>query len=221
MFRTIAPLRRVVAAALFAGSMGFAATVASAQPATLNFNSLTDPEGLGIRPVANCYTEAGFRVTAVGVACSDELAFAVGSADSPPFFPGSPALFLNDPVATIIEFTRVGGGLFSFTSIGLAPYLGAATTVSITGLRPSAASLFATFMLPAGGPVLTSFMLPTTFAGLSAVRLTAMNEFDEPLVLIDNVTFNATVIPEPATVGLFAIGLLGVGAFARRRRAAS
>ena len=67
---------------------------------------------------------------------------------------------------------------------------------------------------------LTTFT-PTRFVGLSALRVTATNNYNEPYVLIDNVVLNGTVVPEPATIGLVAIGLLGVGAVARRRRAAA
>jgi hypothetical protein len=226
MLRTLVPLRRAVAAALVALS---AASAAGAQTATLNFNGLTDPDGLGVRPVANCYMESGYTVTAVGVPCTGTAAataLAVGSAIDPTLFPGSPAIFLNDPTATMIEFTRVGGGLFSLSSIAFAPFLQAATTVTLMGIRPSAATVMLTLAgIPAGGlvPALSTFT-PAGLTGLSALRVSSTNQFGEPYVLIDNVTFvgaAVSTVPEPATIALFATGLLGVGAFARRRRAAA
>jgi len=223
MLRTLVPLRRTVAAALVVIA---SAASAAAQTATLNFNGLAPEPGVGIRYVQNCYTEAGFTVTAVGLPCSDADAFAVGSADDPTLYPGSPALFLNDPTPTVMEFTRMGGGLFSLSSISFAPFLQSATTVTLMGIRPSAATVMLTLAgIPAGGlvPALTTFT-PAGLTGISALRISSTNSFGEPYVLVDNVTFNVgatSVVPEPATIGLVAIGLLGVGAVARRRRAAA
>ena len=223
MLRTLVPLRRTVATAVLALATGLAASSAAGQTSTLNFNGITDPDNAGIVYVQNCYTEAGYRVTAVGVPCTDPFALAVGSPANPQLYPGSPAIFLNDPTATMLEFTRVGGGLFSLSSIAFAPFLQGATMISLTGIRPSAANVF--MMLPEIGPggllpMLTAFA-PTGFTDLSALRITATHSVLEPYVLVDNVTLTASVVPEPATVTLFAIGLVGVAAAARRRRAAA
>lgn len=222
MFRAPAPLRHALAAAMLVAASALPAATAGAQTSTLNFNTLTDPGNAGVRPVPNCYTEAGFVVTAVGVPCGNPLALATGSPASPLIYTGTPALFLNDPVATAIDFTRAGGGIFSFQSIQLGPFLGANTTVTLTGFGPGGVqSFFAQVLIPGSLTGLQTFT--TTLAnGLTSLRLGAVNQFGEPYVQFDNVVFGTQVnpVPEPATFGLVLIGLVGMGAVARRRRAA-
>lgn len=222
MSRAPDSLRHALAAAMFVAASALPVASASAQTSTLNFNGLTDPANVGVREVANCYTEAGYTVTVVGVACGTPGALATGSPASPLLYTGSPALFLNSPVGTMIDFTRVGGGAFSFQSIQFAPFLSANTTVSLTGFGTTGAqSFFAQFVIPGSLMGLQTFT--TTLAtGLASLRLSAVNQFGEPIVHFDNVVFAAAavnVVPEPATFGLVFIGLAGIGAIARRRRA--
>jgi hypothetical protein len=231
MLRTLVPLRRTVATAVFV--VGLSAASAGAQSATLNFEGLRADPAVGVRYVPNCYTEAGFTVAAVGLTppCTsagvrDPDAFITGSPESPLFYPGSVALGLNDenPGVTGFLFTRNGGGLFSVASISFAPFLGSATTVSVFGIRTSGPELFATLPVITGNLLTTFSSQFATFTDLSALRITAMNANREPYFFVDNATFTVgatSVIPEPATVALFATGLVGLGAFARRRRAAA
>lgn len=194
-----------------------------AQAATVTFDALTESSpGAGIRIVPNCYMESGFRFTVVGVPCTGAPAmdaFVAGSANSP-IFDGSatPSFLLNTTAGSLIDITRVGGGQFSFLSIALAPYFEANTTVMFTGTR-------------AGGNVTQSFdllgmqagfmtvMLNATFNNLTSLRLTASNQYTEPLVKFDNVALVGTqVVPEPSTVLLSAAGLAGIALLRLRRR---
>ncbi len=199
------------------------ASTVAAQSTTVDFNALTESSpGSGTRFVSNCYSESGYVFTAVGLPCSgptSDNAFIAGGANSPLFGGGlTPSMLLNTPNASFIDITRLDGTTFALTSIGLAPFDGAMTTVSFTGT---------TF----GGPVMQSFMLDALqvgfmtfdfgkmFAGLSSVRLTATNEFGEPLVKFDDlvVISSVAVVPEPSTVVLMLAGLAGL-AFAASRR---
>ncbi|WP_230981180.1 PEP-CTERM sorting domain-containing protein [Gemmatimonas groenlandica] len=204
-------------------SIAWPAHTLHAQPATVTFDALTESSpGSGIRFVQNCYVESGFQFTAVGVPCTGAPsidAFVAGSANSP-IFDGSttPSFLLNTSLGSLIDITRVGGGQFSFLSIALAPYFEANTTVLFTGTR-------------AGGNVTQSFdllgmqsgfmtvMLNATFNNLTSLRLTANNQFSEPLVKFDNVALVGTqVVPEPSTVLLSAAGLAGIALLRLRRR---
>lgn len=64
------------------------------------------------------------------------------------------------------------------------------------------------------------FGAPVDFAGSQQIR--GVQDLDTPFELSSNtnVSFNATVIPEPATMLLFGSGLLGLAALGRRRKKA-
>lgn len=203
--------------ALLALSAG--AAPASAQgTTTVNFNGLTVTDGSGVRYVGNCYEESGFRILAVGLGCGVPNVFATGGAESPLFWTGSPALFLNDPAATAVDFVRIGGGTFGLTSIGLAPFLGSTTSVMLTGTRGDGSTVTQTLSVPGSTMGLASFTI-TGFTGLTGVRLAATNVNGEQYVQFDNLVFSAaaTTVPEPGTIALTFTGLLGLGAVVRRR----
>lgn len=229
MFRTLAPRRRAAVSALLGTvfgtlAMGATAAPARAQATTLTFDTLRVTDGSGIRYVDNCYKEAGFVVTAVGVACGTATSFATVSADDPTLWTGTPALFLNDAVATSVSFARADGGMFSMQSIGLAGFLGAAANVTLTGYLMGGSTVTQTCAVSGSAfganPPMQACALGGAFSGLASVQFAALNAFGEPLAEFDNVVVTpaATAVPEPATVVLFGAGLLAVGGAARRRR---
>ena len=217
--------RALVALAFTVSASAWSPQAAQAQATTVTFNSLTESSpGSGLRFVNNCYTESGFVFTAVGVPCTgtaSEDAFVAGSMNSPLLGGGpTPSLLLNSPAASLIDVSRSGGGLFSLTTIALAPFFEANTSVMFTGMGLGGAMPMQTFSLLGTQAGFQTVTLNSAFTSLSAVRITATNDFGEPLVKFDNVALVAqqSVVPEPSTVLLSAAGLAGLGVITLRRR---
>jgi len=200
--------------------------VSHAQPVTVNFNTLTESSpGSGTRFVSNCFMESGFVFTAVGVSCTGAAAanqFVAGNADSPLIGVGpTPSFLLNSTTATMVDITRfgVGAGLFNATSIMLAPFLGANTTVMFSGFG-AAGTVMQSVMLSGTQTGFQTFTFASNFTNLNSLRITSSNQFGEPFVVFDNVSLNAVnqaVVPEPSTILLSAAGLAVLGFVARRR----
>ena len=195
------------------------AVPAFAQTSVANFTTLTDG-GLGVRYVANCYVEANLRFTVVGDPCNTSDSFASWGPSYSAYYSGSPALVNNSSTGTAVDITGATGSLFSFFSIGLAPYLGlfgGPTTVSFVGSLSGGGTVSRNITLPGATNTLTNFTF-INFTSLTSLRLTVTSPASDPYVQFDNVTVG--VVPEPASVLLMGIGLLSIGAYARRRRRA-
>lgn len=209
--------RALAACAAVAG----AAPVAHAQASTLTFNGLTAVDNSGVRYVSNCYEEAGYRVTLVGMACGTDAALATWTPDNDLYYTGSPAMYNN--AGPSVDFARVNGGAFSFQSIGLASFLGQLgdpTSVMFTGFLTGGGMVTHMLDVPGGiygTPASLSMYNFTDFTNLTALRLTVTSPSGEPMVQFDNVRFGAAVVPEPMTVLLVGGGLAGLGMLARRR----
>jgi len=217
-------LRRLAAVALAITSAGAAPRAMHAQTTVVTFNTLTESApGSGTRFVGNCYVESGFLFAAVGLPCSgsaSEGAFLAAGPNSPLFGGGAtPSLLLNSPTASLISVARTDGSAFSFMSIMLAPFDGAATSVTFTGTR-TAGSVTQTVALSGTQSGFQMFSFADLFAGVTSIQIAATNEFGEPLVKFDDfsVIGGSSVIPEPSTYVLFGTGLVLLVIVTHRRR---
>jgi hypothetical protein len=141
-----------------------------------------------------------------------------------PHLAGSTSLFNNNASGTSTTLlAKVGGGAFSLFSIRLAHIFSGAygpLTVTFSGIRPNSSTVFQSFVIPSnsGTPILTQFQFSSAFQNVTSVSwnqgtLTTGHQFDD-------VSANLSAVPEPATVGLVAVGLIGVAGagYLRRRR---
>jgi len=208
----------------FASSIITPAALVAQAPTIVTFNSLTESSpGSGTRFIGNCYVESGFLFTAVGLPCSGATAanaFVAAGPNSPILGGGStPSLLLNSPDASVIRVGRQDGTGFTFSSIALSPFDGAATTVLFTGVR-AGGNVTRSFMLAANQAGFQTFNFADLFIGVTSVEIAASNQFGEPLVKFDD--FAAVgivdVVPEPSSVLLFAAGATVLVVVTYRRR---
>ncbi|MCC7054977.1 MAG: PEP-CTERM sorting domain-containing protein [Gemmatimonadaceae bacterium] len=206
--------RLVAVAAIALAGVAATAAPASAQATVVTFNSLTESSpGSGTRFVGNCHLESGFLFTAVGIPCTGAAAanaFVAGSASSPVFGGGStPSLLLNAAAATTIDIRRQDGATFDFTSILLAPFDGAATSVTFNGFR-AGGDVSRSVTLAGSQAGFAMFSFADLFIGVTGVQIVATNEFGESLVKFDDFSAGVPdvgVVPEPSTVLLLGSGL--------------
>jgi len=217
-------MRRFVAAALAIAGSGGAPLAAHAQATVVNFNTLTESSpGSGTRFLGNCYVESGFLFAAVGLPCTGPTAanaFVAAGPNSPLFGGGAtPSLLLNSPMATLINVSRTDGGAFSLASIMLAPFDGAATSVTFTGMR-AGGNVMRTVNLVGSQRGFMMFSFADFFAEVSTIQIAASNQFGEPLVKFDDFSAfrSSNVIPEPSTYVLFGTGLVLLVVVTQRRR---
>jgi hypothetical protein len=187
---------------------------AAAQNVVIDFEDLACG-GTGANTFAGPYLSSGFSF-----ASSSTNGFGNWCTGSP-HFPGSTAMG-NNAFSGITYLTKIGGGAFSLFSMKLAQlYYGsfAAQSILFTGILPNSSLVFQTFTIAAnsGTPVLTQFQFTNAFRNVTQV---SWSQGAVQVHQFDDVNANLTAIPEPITMSLLAIGLVGVAGvgYLRQRR---
>lgn len=121
--------------------------------------------------------------------------------------------------ATVV-MTKVDGSLFAVSALDAATYWNGATgSMELIGSLVGGGTVSTTLSIDSNW---SSFKLPTTFVGLTSLTFldTSTDGFlSAPGFGVDNISTAA--VPEPEAYALSIMGLLTVGALARRRRTAS
>ena len=186
-------MKKLIAAASWAAALCLGS---AAQAAVVTLN---DPGEIAIDAGTNVatYTESGFALS--GPAAS--------------FLTIDNSLLGGIDGTTPFSLRRVGGGAFSLASFDYAFFdlgFGAGPgTLSVTGLFNGVQVAAQTFALGS----LASASFGAAFANLTGVDFSGTTGFT-----LDNLNVQAAAVPEPSTVVLTALGLIGVAFGARRRR---
>ena len=194
-------MRKTTRASLCAVIIGLSAAVAQAE--TLMFENLAPPGSVTNINPAFPYTEVGFTISVTNAAAA-----VVDSASTFDMFGNTTDFFgfagINTPTLTYI------GGSFDLASLLLGPTTvgGALVNMSVTGNLAAGGTLNASF------PGLTTATVANlNWQGLQSVSFAATSDAG-----LDNIVVNPSVsVPEPQSLMLLALGLLGVRMAGKRR----
>lgn len=189
-------MKRFLLAALLA-TAGF-----NANAVVMDFNQLT---GSGLQSRGYHYEEDGFQLDTTG----SQGFYSIHSNDYR--YDGSVGFF-NDTIDGITRLTKIGGGLFSLDSIDMDSLNGGyQVTVNFIGTLLNGSTVSTSFRTNAANNLQT-FDFGTSFDNVTSVAWTQASPYHS----FDNIVVNAAQVPEPGTVAMLGLGLLGV--FASRRK---
>lgn len=183
---------------------GAAGDVGTGQPAAANFGNINASYSSVFSPFSaqRLFTPIGSNVT--------DVTFFVAGSNTAGLTSGFGSIFSDVDLANVSSIEFFGAGNNSLGSFFVPNFTGAtAPHLSFLGVS------FAT-------PIISRVRIVTGNAALSAATLDE-NGFPNDLVVMDDFLYGevaATVVPEPATLGMLAVGLLALGVGARRRFAA-
>lgn len=196
-----------LAGAAVAVAMALTSVSGQSQAATtVDFSDLISPAD-GLAGSGTVYSSNGLTFTSTVV---DDLNH-WGSANPFNADPGGATLLkLNDVVPMIV--TRTGGGTFDLVSLQLAESENAAPGPAVDFSYTNGLGTFSSVLTVTVVSGLQTFVIGQT--GLTSFSLGGADH------QLDNVIYNVTVVPEPATYVLLAIGMLAIAGKARSRRTA-
>lgn len=203
---------------IFAGLL-LALSSIGAQASTVDFQDLS---------FGNCASYGSGGVTSGGYSFAGNVADANLFGCSAGLVAGNTSnALINANAHSIITMSQVGGGVFSLTSFEAgnrfdAPYYyGTSTAINVLGNVNGGGTISQQFAF--NGNAFDLFTLGSGFSNLDSVVFTAIgnagsNGAAGSEFVIDNIVVNESVaVPEPASLALLALGLLGFAATRRRK----
>jgi hypothetical protein len=197
------------------------ATAAPASASTINFEDLGVPVGTQINPASGVgVTTGGFNYTPGPSNPSGFNDLHITNAETFWSFNGTTIGGTHDDVV----LTKVGGKAFSIASFDYAGFPGGEASFRVSGVRADSTTIFASFIPdglvdgPGGVQDFETFSLTGDWSNLVSVTWTLTGPGISGLFALDNIVVDTTVtVPEPGSLALVSLALMGVAAAIRRK----
>ncbi len=205
-------MRRVVTVcrtAIVAASLLALPTATRAQ--TITFGALPGAAGSAF----SSYTESGYVVDLlVGAMCNG---FILGNPQPAPYGGSSCS---SATTSITMRVRRTDNGLFNFLGVDLATFAttdAGSASFAYAGFA-NASTQFASSILPLSGGFATKNSINTT-SSIDDLRLSVIAGTPTSSFIVDNIALRqVNVVPEPSSVALMVMGLLGMVGVVRKKR---
>ena len=225
--RTLLSSRKLTLAAIALAVVSLAPS-AYANPITINFDSVAVAPGASVSGATVTNYLAGYGVTLSGM-LPGESAYIFNASTTPWMaVPSSPNVFIVggiNPIDTVTLNFATPADNFSFDRVGnIAAYSPSGTTkgpwsaTAYNAANVSLGSVGEGYIGTYGDVPTVSFSL--LFSGIDHIAFTG-NSYGfagTNMPILDDFSFTSTSVPEPASLALVSLGLVGVG-FIRRKKA--